>query len=81
MEDLTSRMCWSLEAKEAWDEDSTGLAAWKKPTDNECYRQRTGAPAKGGKRVAQPPMCEDGDNWDAAWYAQGEAANMPVACL
>eukprot|EP00897_Mesotaenium_endlicherianum_P004214 jgi/Mesen1/3820/ME000207S02830 len=43
---------------------NVGIAVWQKPTDNNCYENRP---------KADPPMCDQEDNPDAAWYVPMQA--------
>jgi SAM-dependent methyltransferase len=56
---LTKSMCWEMVTRTSDTVDQTALVIFKKPSSNECY----------GKRSHQePPLCEESDNPDAAWY-------------
>ncbi|KAH9309304.1 hypothetical protein KI387_037215, partial [Taxus chinensis] len=58
MMDLTESMCWKLVLK-TMDSTGIGIAIYQKPTSNTCYIKR---------KENDPPICEDNDSPDAAWY-------------
>ncbi|KAJ3685633.1 hypothetical protein LUZ61_014797 [Rhynchospora tenuis] len=60
MEDLTTRMCWTLVKKEGY------LAIWQKPLNNSCYTTRNSS-------LAQPPLCDINDNPNDVWYVNLKA--------
>lgn len=59
MQALTKSMCWKMVSKSKDKVNGVGLAIFKKPTDNSCYKKRM---------EADPPLCEDTDDPDASWY-------------
>ncbi|CAI5969030.1 unnamed protein product [Closterium sp. NIES-65] len=61
MEELTTRMCWTLRAKRVNMTFGIGVAVWQKPTDNRCYRHRP-------NNSSLAPLCSIADEPDAAWY-------------
>ncbi|KAK8995897.1 hypothetical protein V6N11_076152 [Hibiscus sabdariffa] len=67
MVDLTKSMCWELVNKTSKDEvNGVAVAAFRKPTSNDCYEQRT---------KQEPPLCPESDDPNAAW-------NVPLqACM
>ncbi|KAL4369356.1 hypothetical protein GQ457_05G009050 [Hibiscus cannabinus] len=67
MVDLTKSMCWELVNKTSKDEvNRVAVAAFRKPTSNDCYEQRT---------KQEPPLCPESDDPNAAW-------NVPLqACM
>ncbi|GMI68595.1 hypothetical protein like AT5G64030 [Hibiscus trionum] len=59
MVELTKSMCWELVNKTSKDEvNGVAVAAFRKPTSNECYEQRT---------KQEPPLCPESDDPNAAW--------------
>ncbi|KAK9010589.1 hypothetical protein V6N11_043470 [Hibiscus sabdariffa] len=67
MVDLTKSMCWELVNKTSKDEvNRVAVAAFRKPTSNDCYEQRT---------KQEPPLCPESDDPNVAW-------NVPLqACM
>ncbi|XP_009590749.1 probable methyltransferase PMT26 [Nicotiana tomentosiformis] len=66
MKKLTKAMCWELISKTKDRVNGVGVAVYRKPTDNECYEQRS---------EDAPPLCQGSDDPNAAW-------NVPLqACL
>ncbi|XP_039016902.1 probable methyltransferase PMT26 isoform X2 [Hibiscus syriacus] len=65
--ELTKSMCWELVNKTSKDAvNGVAVAAFRKPTSNECYEQRT---------KLEPPLCPESDDPNAAW-------NVPLqACM
>lgn len=59
MSDLTASMCWNLVAKKNDRVNAVGVAIYQKPTSNSCYDLR---------RKQDPPMCDETDDPNAAWY-------------
>lgn len=59
MSSLTKSMCWDLVSKRMDKVNKVGVAIYMKPSSNDCYEERS---------KAVPPMCEDNDDPDAAWY-------------
>ncbi|KAH7447690.1 hypothetical protein KP509_01G117100 [Ceratopteris richardii] len=59
MEKLTRSICWKLVAKFVDESTGIGAAIFRKPTSNDCYENRN-------KNF--PPMCEEDDSVNAAWY-------------
>ncbi|KAL4380035.1 hypothetical protein GQ457_02G010080 [Hibiscus cannabinus] len=59
MVELTKSMCWELVNKTSKDAvNGVAVAAFRKPTSNECYEQRT---------KQEPPLCPESDDPNAAW--------------
>lgn len=58
MSELTKSMCWELLEINEDKLNEVGVAIYRKPTSNDCYLSRT---------QNDPPMCEEGDDPDAAW--------------
>lgn len=58
MSALTRSMCWKLVNKVKDRINRVGVAIFQKPMDNRCYD---------GRSVANPPLCGEYDNPDAAW--------------
>ncbi|KAK4780993.1 hypothetical protein SAY87_017099 [Trapa incisa] len=66
MSELTKAMCWELISVNKDTVNRVGVATYRKPTTNECYEKRS---------QAEPPLCADSDDSDAAW-------NVPLqACM
>eukprot|EP00250_Pteridium_aquilinum_P012250 c20598_g1_i1 orf=375-2666(+) len=61
---LTESMCWNLTIKTKGLSSGVGFAIYQKPTTNLCYERRP---------VNQPPICNENENPDAAWYTPMEA--------
>lgn len=59
MAKLTKAMCWKLVAKFVDASTGIGAAIFQKPSSNYCYENR---------QKDFPPMCEEDDKADAAWY-------------
>lgn len=59
MSELTKKMCWDLVVMSKDRLNGIGAAIYRKPTSNECYEKRP---------QNEPPLCEESDNPDAAWY-------------
>lgn len=57
LQDLLKRMCY----KQYNNKDD--IMVWQKPSDNSCYEQRDNSEDS----VAQPPVCDDHIEADAAW--------------
>ncbi|KAJ8531192.1 hypothetical protein K7X08_026626 [Anisodus acutangulus] len=58
MSELTKSMCWELVEINEDKLNEVGVAIYRKPTSNDCYRSR---------KQNDPPMCEEADDSDAAW--------------
>lgn len=56
---LTAAICWELVAKTKDPVTGVGVAIFHKPTTNFCYENR---------KQSSPPLCDDDDKADAAWY-------------
>lgn len=67
MVELTKSMCWELVNKTSKDAvNGVAVAAFRKPTSNDCYEQRS---------KQEPPLCPESDDPNAAW-------NVPLqACM
>lgn len=59
MTSLTISMCWDLVTIKKDKLNGVAAAIYRKPTTNECYDSR---------KHQSPPMCEEGDDPNAAWY-------------
>ncbi|KAF3332283.1 putative methyltransferase PMT24 [Carex littledalei] len=59
MKSLTKSMCWDLVTIKKDRLNGIGAAFFRKPLSNECYTER---------RHQNPPMCEENDDPNAAWY-------------
>ncbi|KAL9273940.1 putative methyltransferase PMT27, partial [Drosera capensis] len=59
MSSLTASMCWKLETIQKDAINKIGAAIYRKPSNNQCYKQR---------KQNSPPMCKDEDDPNAAWY-------------
>ncbi|KAL6651682.1 hypothetical protein ACP70R_010607 [Stipagrostis hirtigluma subsp. patula] len=58
MSALTRSMCWKMVNKVKDRVNRVGIAIFRKPTDNSCYDTRS---------EANPPLCGEYDDPDAAW--------------
>ncbi|OEL31634.1 putative methyltransferase PMT26 [Dichanthelium oligosanthes] len=58
MSALTKSMCWKMVNKVKDRVNRVGIAIFRKPTDNSCYESRS---------EANPPLCGEYDDPDAAW--------------
>ena len=59
MKKLTKSICWE-EVQITKDRvNSVGIAIYQKTTSNECYEKRS---------ETEPPLCQDSDDPNAAWY-------------
>lgn len=56
---LTKQMCWKMVKKTKDPVNKVGFAIYRKPTDNKCYEKRT---------ENNPPLCQESDDPNAAWY-------------
>lgn len=56
---LTDSMCWNLTVKTRGLSSGVGFAIYQKPATNVCYESRP---------VNVPPICNENENPDAAWY-------------
>ncbi|XP_038977727.1 probable methyltransferase PMT26 [Phoenix dactylifera] len=66
MSALTKSMCWKMVTKTKDTFNRVGLAIFRKPSDNKCYKKRM---------ENNPPLCQESDDPDAAW-------NVPLqACM
>ncbi|KAK4788998.1 hypothetical protein SAY86_020317 [Trapa natans] len=66
MSQLTKAMCWELVSINKDVVNEVSIATYRKPITNECYEKRT---------QADPPLCADSDDANAAW-------NVPLqACM
>ncbi|KAJ4775298.1 S-adenosyl-L-methionine-dependent methyltransferases superfamily protein [Rhynchospora pubera] len=59
MKSLTRSMCWDLVTIKKDQINGIGAAFFRKPLSNDCYNER---------RHRSPPMCEENDDPNAAWY-------------
>lgn len=59
MSELTKKMCWDLVATSKDRVNGIGAAIYRKPISNDCYEKRS---------QNEPPLCEESDNSNAAWY-------------
>eukprot|EP00249_Psilotum_nudum_P019463 c27264_g1_i2 orf=33-2459(-) len=58
---LTAAMCWNLIARTVDQHTGVGVAIFQKPANNFCYERR---------KTNEPPLCEEVDKPDAAWYIE-----------
>lgn len=61
---VTNAMCWNLTIKTKGLSSGVGFAIYQKPVTNLCYESR---------QVNQPPICNENENPDAAWYTPMES--------
>lgn len=66
MKELTKKLCWELVSINKDTINGIGAAIYKKPTNNECYEQRS---------QNDPPICDKSDDPNAAWYSLYLAVN------
>lgn len=59
MSKATKSLCWEVVAIKKDTLNGVGIAIYKKPSSNNCYESRT---------ENNPPLCEEKDDPDAAWY-------------
>lgn len=59
MSELTKSMCWEMVTLKRDSVNEVGAAIFKKPSSNDCYE---------GRRENNPPLCEEKDDPNAAWY-------------
>ncbi|VFQ93449.1 unnamed protein product [Cuscuta campestris] len=64
MSTLTVAMCWELVGIKKDKLNSVGVAIYHKPDSNDCYDQR---------KSRNPPMCDEDDDPNAAWYVPLQA--------
>ncbi|KAH8503673.1 hypothetical protein H0E87_014806 [Populus deltoides] len=64
MSALTVSMCWELVTIKKDKLNGIGAAIYRKPTTNNCYDQRI---------KNSPPMCDNDDDANAAWYVPLQA--------
>ncbi|KAK4774000.1 hypothetical protein SAY87_029019 [Trapa incisa] len=69
MSELTKGMCWELVSVNKDTLNGVGVATYRKPTTNDCYEQRS---------RAEPPLCADSDDFDAAWNVSLQACMHKV---
>lgn len=71
MKELTKKMCWELVSINKDTINGIGAAIYKKPTNNECYEQRS---------QNDPPICDKSDDPNAAWKVPLQAClhKVPV---
>lgn len=67
MKELTKKMCWELVSINKDTINGIGAAIYKKPTNNECYEQRS---------QNDPPICDKSDDPNGAWYSLYLAVNL-----
>lgn len=72
MKKLTKAMCWEVVSISKDTVNGVGVAVYKKPTNNECYEQRS---------TNEPPLCPTTDDPNASWNVPLEACmhKVPVA--
>ncbi|KAL1204061.1 putative methyltransferase PMT26 [Cardamine amara subsp. amara] len=58
MSELTKQMCWELISINKDTINGVGVATYRKPNSNECYKSRS---------EQQPPICPDSDDPNASW--------------
>jgi len=59
MGEITMSMCWDLVVIAKDKLNGVAAAIYRKPTDNECYDNRI---------KNEPPMCNESDDPNKAWY-------------
>lgn len=59
MKELTKSMCWNVVKITKDKVNKVGIAIYQKPTSNECYEKRS---------QHEPPLCQESDDPNAAWY-------------
>nr|XP_045084747.1 probable methyltransferase PMT24 [Aegilops tauschii subsp. strangulata] len=67
---LTKSMCWEMVTRTSDTVDQTAMVIFKKPSSNECYSKRS---------RAEPPLCEESDDPNAAWNITLQACMHRVA--
>ncbi|KAJ6802264.1 putative methyltransferase PMT24 isoform X2 [Iris pallida] len=72
MTSLTKSMCWELYTIQKDRLNGVGAAFYRKPISNDCYNNRENQ---------SPPMCNEDDNPDAAWYIPLQACIHPVPTI
>ena len=72
MSALTKSMCWKMVNKTNDTFNQVGLAIFRKPSDNKCYEKRM---------ENNPPLCEESDDPDAAWYADSLQNNIYISLV
>jgi hypothetical protein len=72
MKALTKSICWELVSISKDQVNGVGVAIYKKPLTNECYEERS---------KNEPPLCQDSDDPNAAWYIKLQACihKVPVS--
>lgn len=72
MKALTKKICWELVSISKDQVNGVGVAIYKKPLSNECYE---------GRSKNEPPLCQDSDDPNAAWYIKLQACihKVPVS--
>ncbi|GAU19585.1 hypothetical protein TSUD_303980 [Trifolium subterraneum] len=72
MKALTKKICWELVSISKDLVNGVGVAIYKKPLSNECYE---------GRSKNEPPLCQDSDDPNAAWYIKLQACihKVPVS--
>ncbi|XP_047958846.1 probable methyltransferase PMT26 [Salvia hispanica] len=72
MKKLTKAMCWEVVSITKDRVNGVGIAVYRKPMTNECYKQRS---------KSDPPLCQDSDDPNAAWNVPLQACmhKIPVA--
>jgi ubiquinone/menaquinone biosynthesis C-methylase UbiE len=58
MSELIKKMCWELVSINKDTINGVGVATYRKPTSNECYKNRS---------EPVPPICADSDDPNASW--------------
>lgn len=59
MSEITKSMCWEMVTVKRDSVNEVGAAIFKKPSSNDCYE---------GRMENNPPLCEEKDDPNAAWY-------------
>ncbi|KAE8807222.1 putative methyltransferase PMT26 [Hordeum vulgare] len=67
---LTKSMCWEMVTRTSDTVDQTAMVIFKKPSSNECYSKRS---------RAEPALCEESDDPNAAWNITLQACMHRVA--
>lgn len=67
MSKLTKSICWKLVVVGKDQLNGVGAAIFQKPTSNKCYKKRP---------QNEPPLCEESDDSNAAWYIHLSSINV-----
>ncbi|GMN35518.1 hypothetical protein TIFTF001_005338 [Ficus carica] len=69
MSKLTATICWNILAHKTDDVSEVGVKIYQKPESNDIY---------GLRRRRNPPMCNENENPDAAWYVPMKTCLHPI---